>query len=432
MKSSDSRVVIVGGGFGGLSAARELARSSLEVTMVDRRNFHLFQPLLYQVAAGGLAPGDIATPLRAEFKNRKNVKVLQAEVTDFDLAQQKLLLKDEEPIPFDYLIVATGSKYNYFGRDDFQKTAPSLKTIEDALLIRRRVFEAFEEAEKEPDPQKRLEWLTFVIVGGGPTGVEMAGTLAELAHFTLRGDFRTFDPREARIILVEGIDRILPPFPPELSHRAAESLGKLGVTIKTKAMVTSMDSESVTLKTEAGEEVLRARTILWAAGVQASSLGGKLAAATSTAVDRVGRLIVEPDLSLAGHDNIFVIGDLAHFAHGLERPLPGVAQPAIQQGRYVARLITARARGRSIKKPFRYWDKGNMAVIGRNAAVADLGRAKLSGFPAWLIWAGVHIAFLVNFESRFSVMFRWLIEYFTRKRGARLITGEGCEPAPVP
>lgn len=423
-------VVIVGAGFAGLNSAKALASAPVDVTVLDRRNFHLFQPLLYQVAAGGLAPGDIAAPVRAEFKGRRNVRVILSAVEDFDVPGQRVLLEGGGALPYDYLIVATGVEYNYFGRDDWRRLAPSLKTIEDALVIRRRIFEAFERAEREPDPAAREAWLTFVVVGGGPTGVEMAGTLAELAHHTLRGDFRAFDPATARILVVEGADRVLPPFPPDLSAWATRSLEKLGVTIVTRALVTDVQEDQVTLRTEAGDQVIRARTVLWAAGTRAGPLGARLAAATGAPTDRLGRLIVEPDCSLPGHPEIFVLGDLAHFAHQGGQPLPGVAQPAIQQGRYVGRLIRARTQGLASPGPFRYRDKGSLAVIGRNAAVADLNRLHLHGLPAWLIWAGVHIAFLINFESRTSVMFRWTIEYLTRKRGGRLITGEGCEPAP--
>lgn len=424
-------VVIVGAGFGGLNAAKKLAGAPVKVTILDRRNFHLFQPLLYQVAAGGLAPGDIAAPVRAEFKNQPNVHVLQAEVEDFDVAARQVVLAGGERLPYDFLILATGVEYNYFGNDQWKEIAPALKTIEDALSIRRRVFEAFEEAERATDPAAREAWLTFVIAGGGPTGVEMAGTIAELAHHTLRGDFRNFDPADSKVIIIEGADRVLPPFPPKLSAWAARSLKRLGVTMLLKSLVTNVTDDHVTIKTESGEATrIPTRTVLWAAGTKANPLGRQLAAKAGAETDRIGRVVVGPDLSIPGHPELFVVGDLAHFAHQGGKPLPGVAQPAIQGGQYIARVIRARLKGNTKIAPFRYRDKGSLAVIGRNAAVADLGFMRLHGFPAWLIWAVVHIAFLIDFESRTSVMFRWTIEYLTRKRGARLITGEGCEKAP--
>ena len=422
------RVVIIGGGFGGLYAAKTLGRAAVDVTLIDKRNFHLFQPLLYQVATGGLSPGDIASPLRAVLSGYKNIKILAAEATDIDPEVQTVILSDGT-IPYDTLIVATGVSHHYFGNDQWAEAAPGLKSIEDALDIRRRILLAFEAAERETDPVKRRAWLTFVIVGGGPTGVELAGALAELAHTTLKEDFRSIDPAEAQILLLEGVDRVLPPYPPELSAKAEKSLTELGVTVRTQTLVTDIADDRLTLKHGDESEQLRAETVLWAAGVQASGWGKVLAERTGVKLDRVGRVIVEPDMSLANQPNIFVIGDLAHFAHQSEdgKPLPGVAPVAMQQGRYLAKLIQARLKGQT-KAPFHYVDKGSLAVIGRNAAVADLGFVKFSGFFAWFLWIFIHIMYLVEFDNRLLVFFQWAWNYVTRKRGARLITGASPYP----
>ncbi|NER34725.1 MAG: NAD(P)/FAD-dependent oxidoreductase [Oscillatoria sp. SIO1A7] len=418
---SPHQVVIVGGGFGGLYAAKALRRAPVQVTLVDKRNFHLFQPLLYQVATGALSPADIASPIRAVIGSHKNAKVLLSEVVDIDPKQQKLMLRDEEDINYDTLIVATGVSHHYFGNDQWQGMAPGLKTVEDALEIRRRIFTAFEAAEKEPDPEKRRAWLTFVIVGGGPTGVELAGAIAELAYKTLRDEFQSINTAEAKVLLLEGMERILPPYPPELSAEAEVSLGKLGVTVRTKTMVTDIVDNIVTVRQGENLEKIPARTILWAAGVKASAMGKVLAERTGAKLDRAGRVIVEPDLSVPGHDKIFVIGDLANFTHQNERPLPGIAPVAMQEGEYVAKLIQKRLKGNSLP-PFNYIDAGSLAVIGRNAAVVNLNFARFSGFIAWLVWVFVHIYYLVEFDNKLVVMIQWAWNYFTRKSGARLIT----------
>lgn len=421
-KQSMHRVVIVGGGFGGLYAAKELGRAPVQVTLIDKRNFHLFQPLLYQVATGTLSPADISSPLRGILSNHKNTQVLLDEVTDIDPSQQKVMLRGSE-LEYDTLIVATGVSHHYFGNDHWKPTAPGLKTVEDALEMRRRIFMAFEAAEKETDPNKRKAWLTFVIVGGGPTGVELAGAIAELAYKTLKQDFRTINTTEAQILLLEGMDRILPPYPPELSQKAAESLSQLGVTIRTKTLVTNIENNVVTAKQGEAVEEIPAQTILWAAGVKASAMGKVLEQRTGATLDRVGRVIVEPNLSIAGHPNIYVIGDLAHYAHSDKTPLPGVAPVAIQQGQYVARLIRERLNGQSLPA-FQYADAGSLAVIGQNKAVANLGHLKLSGPLAWFIWIFAHIYYLIEFDNKLIVMLQWGWNYFTRNRGARLITGE--------
>ncbi len=417
------RVVIVGGGFSGLYAAKALGRAPINVTLIDKRNFHLFQPLLYQVATGTLSPADISSPLRGILSDRKNTSVIMEKVVDIDPARQVLVLRDED-LPYDTLVVATGVSHHYFGNDQWRDTAPGLKTIEDALDMRRRIFMAFEAAEKETDPAKRKAWLTFVIVGGGPTGVELAGAIAELAYRTLTEDFRNIDTTEAQILLLEGLDRILPPYAPELSVKAAESLAKLGVTVRTKTLVTNIEDNVVTLRHADQTENLPAKTILWAAGVKASDMGQVLAQKTGVALDRVGRVIVEPDFSLAGHPNIFVIGDLAHYTHQGDKPLPGVAPVAVQEGEYVARLIQKRLQGVPIP-PFVYKDTGSLAVIGQNAAVVDLGFVKFSGALAWFTWVFAHIYYLIEFDNKLIVLLQWGWNYFTRKRGARLITGEG-------
>jgi NADH dehydrogenase len=417
---SDHRVTIVGGGFGGLYAARSLGKAPVTVSLVDRRNFHLFQPLLYQVATGALSPGEIASPLRYILRKQRNTEVLLGEAIDFDVVARRVILRDGEA-PYDTLIVATGATHHYFGHDEWAAVAPGLKTIENATDIRRRVLLAFEEAEREPDPQKRHPWLTFVIVGGGPTGVELAGALGEIANDTLRHDFRHINPAEARILLIEGVDRLLPPFPPDLSRKAEVQLTQLGVRSRVSARVVEVDSEGVTLEFAGNTERVPARTVLWAAGVRASSLGRKLAERTGIQPDRVGRLPVEPDLTLKGHPEIFVIGDLAVAADRNGKPLPGVAPVAMQEGRYVARSIVKRLRGETVQ-PFHYFDKGALATIGRNKAVAQFGKLHVWGFPAWFLWVFVHLMYLVEFENRLLVLIEWVYNYITRNRGARLIT----------
>ena len=417
---SNRRVVIVGGGFGGLYAAKRLGHAPVSLTLIDRRNFHLFQPLLYQVATGALSPGEIASPLRAVVGRNANTEVVLAEVRDLDTANRRAIT-DIGEIPYDELIVATGATHSYFAQDQWSTWAPGLKTIEDATAIRSRLLAAFEEAEREPDPAKRREWLNFVIVGGGPTGVELAGALSEVANDTLRHDFHHIDPTDAHILLVEGENRLLPAFPPGLSAKAEEELRELGVHARTGTRVTGIDESGVTMAGGAGEERLAARTVLWAAGVRASRMGKVLAERAGAQLDKVGRVMVEPDLTIAGHPEIHVIGDLANFPHQTGKPLPGVAPVAIQQGHYVAKAIRAKIAGKPLQ-PFRYFNKGNLATIGRNKAVADFGFLKVSGFPAWFLWVFVHLMYLVEFENRLLVFVEWVYNYFTRNRGARLIT----------
>ena len=424
-----SHVVIIGGGFGGLYAARTLKDAPVQVTLIDRRNFHLFQPLLYQVATGWLSPADIASPLRVVLKRQRNAQVLLAEATDIDVANRLVILKDGE-VSYDTLIVATGARYNYFGHPQWETLAPSLKTIEDATEIRRRILFAFEAAEREPDPEHVRSWLTFVLVGGGPTGVELAGTLGELAKDTLRQDFRHVNPAESRILLVEGADRILPTYPAELSAKATTALARLGVTVRTGATVTDVQSDAVIIRSNEQSEQLATHTVIWAAGVQASPLGRILATATGVELDRAGRVMVAPDLSIPNHPDIFVIGDLAHYRNQQGQPLPGVAPVAMQQGRYVAELIQRRLRGQT-PPPFHYRDRGSMAIVGRAEAVADVRGRRFSGLLAWLAWLFIHLMNLVEFENRLLVVIQWAWNYFTRNRSARLITGEPPSSAVV-
>lgn len=421
LTQSPHRVVIVGGGFGGLYAAKELGHATLQVTLIDKRNFHLFQPLLYQVATGSLSPGDIASPLRGILKQNQNTQVLLSEVVDLDPQKQQVILRDHSPIEYDSLIIATGVSHHYFGNDQWAERAPGLKTIEDALEMRRRIFLAFEEAEKEPDPQRRRALLTFVVVGGGPTGVELAGSLAEIAYEILKHDFRHIDTTEARIFLVEGMDRILPPFPPLLSAEAEADLTKLGVIVRTQTVVTQIEEHQVTLRCGNQIEAIEAQTILWAAGVKASSLSQVIQDRTGTPLDRTGRVIVNPDFTVPGYPNLFVIGDIAHFSHQTGQPLPGVAPVAMQAGCYVATLIKRRLQGKTLS-PFRYIDYGSLAVIGRNHAVVNLNFAQFSGFLAWLAWVFVHIYYMIEFDNKLIVMIQWGWSYFTRQGGARLIT----------
>ncbi len=420
-------VVIVGGGFGGLLAAQCLKRAPVSVTLIDRQNMHLFQPLLYQVATGGLSPGDIASPLRWILRRQQNARVWLAEVTGFDVPARQVILKDGS-VPFDTLVVAAGAGHHYFGHEEWAPHAPGLKTLEDAREIRRRVLLAFEAAEREPDPKRQEAWLTFVVVGAGPTGVELAGALSELARDTLRIDFRVIDPTAAKILLVEGTDRVLPPFPTKLSTKCVRSLERLGVIIRTDTFVTEVTDRWVSVKTGDQTERIAARTVLWGAGVRGSRLGKALADATGAELDGAGRVIVEPNLSVPGHADIFVLGDLANASHDTGKPLPGIAPVAMQQGRYVARVIRQRLRGKPVG-PFRYRNRGQLATIGRAAAVADLGkRLQFSGYPAWLLWLFVHLMLLVEFQNRVLVLTQWTWHYFTRNRGARII-GRGSPPA---
>jgi len=388
---------------------------------VDRRNYHLFQPLLYQVATGALSPGEIASPLRHVLSGNLNTRVWLAEVTDIDVDGRQLAL-GEHKLPYDTLVLAAGAGNHYFGHDQWQPDAPGLKSIEDATEIRRRILRAFEAAEMETDPDARRACLTFVLIGGGPTGVELAGALGEIANDTLRHDFRHINPAEAHILLLEGGDRILSAFPPQLSEAAERSLIRLGVRTRTKALVTGIDADGVTILVDGATQRIPARTVLWAAGVAPSPLGAILCRRIGAQPDRAGRVIVEPDLSVSGHPEIFVVGDMASFTQD-GKPLPGVAPVAMQQGRYVARLIGKRLRGEPVE-PFHYWNKGNLATIGRRSAVADFGFVRFSGPLAWLAWLFVHLMYLVGFENRILVLIKWTYNYITRNRGARLITGD--------
>ncbi|MDF2388218.1 NAD(P)/FAD-dependent oxidoreductase [Nostoc ellipsosporum NOK] len=415
------QVVIIGGGFGGLYTAKHLAKANVNVTLIDKRNFHLFQPLLYQVATGTLSPADISSPLRAVFSKSKNTQVLLGEVNDIDPKAQQVIMGDKV-IPYDTLIVATGANHSYFGKDNWKDLAPGLKTVEDAIEMRRRIFSAFEAAEKETDLEKRRALLTFVIVGGGPTGVELAGAIAELAYKTLKEDFRNIDTSEAKILLLQGADRVLPHISPDLSEVAAESLQKLGVIIQTNTRVTNIENNIVTFKQ--GDEVtaIASKTILWAAGVQGSPMAKVLAERTGVECDRAGRVIVEPDLTIKGYRNIFVVGDLGNFSHQDGKPLPGVAPVAKQQGEYVAKLIQKRLQGQTLPA-FHYNHVGSLAMIGQNLAIVDLGFLKLTGFLAWVFWLIVHIYFLIEFDTKLLVVFQWAWNYITRNRRSRLITG---------
>jgi NADH dehydrogenase len=412
------RVVILGGGFGGLYAAKALRRAPAEVTLVDRRNFHLFQPLLYQVATGSLSPGEIAAPLRSLLRHQKNMRVLLGDAVSVDASGRRLILSDGE-VPYDTLLVATGSQSHYFGHEgEWEPIAPGLKSIEDATRVRQKLLYAFEAAERETDPARRRAWLTFVIVGAGPTGVELAGALAEIAHDTLRNDFRSIRPEESQILLLEGARHVLPVFPESLSEAAERSLLKLGVRSRTGVKVTEITEEGVTLVAPNGEEKIEARTVIWAAGVAVSSFIAALAQATGAPRDKAGRICVLPDLTVPGHPEIFVVGDAASLDN-----LPGVAPVAMQEGRYAAKAILDRFRGRPIQ-PFHYFNKGNLAVIGRAAGVADFGRLRFHGFPAWFLWLTVHLMYLAQFRNRLIVFLRWGFQYLTFDRGARLITGK--------
>ncbi|HXJ89847.1 MAG TPA: NAD(P)/FAD-dependent oxidoreductase [Candidatus Binatia bacterium] len=424
------RVVIVGAGFGGLNAARTLAKAPVQITVIDRKNFHTFQPLLYQVATAGLSPGEIAEPIRSILRHHKNVEVLMAEVTGFDL-DRRIVETPELQVPYDYLIVASGATHSYFGHEEWEVFAPGLKTIEDALEIRRRVLLAFELAERQAAAGETEAPLNFVVVGGGPTGVELAGTLAEISRYALAHDFRSINPSRTHILLIEGGPRVLPTYPEDLSGSAEEQLRGLGVEVRTSAMVTQVEAGAVYI----GETRLPATVVLWAAGVAASPLGKKL----GVAIDRAGRVPVQPDMSLPGHAEVFAIGDLAAAKDEQGKPLPGVAPVAIQQGKYVAKLIrneveesTGRCRSLQPRPPFHYWDKGSLATIGRAAAIAQFGKIHISGFIAWLSWLFVHIFFLIGFRNRLLVFIQWAWSYVTYERSARLITGSTYLPGWTP
>jgi NADH:ubiquinone reductase (H+-translocating) len=411
---SAPRVVIVGAGFGGLFAAQALARVPVQVTLIDRHNYHLFQPLLYQVATAGLAPSEVAWPIRSILRRQRNATVLLGEVTGVDHERREVVLQDGR-VGYDWLVLATGSRHSYFGHDDWESAAPGLKSIDDATAIRRRVLTAFEQAEMTDDPATRARCLQFVIVGAGPTGVELAGTIAELAHYTLARDFRRIDPRGTRITLVEAGQRVLPALHADLSAYAQRALERLGVEVRVNTAVTHCDAEGVLL----GTERLAAATVIWAAGVAASPAGQWLGAP----IDRAGRVLVTPDLSVPGHPEVFVIGDAASVRDAEGKPVPGIAPAAKQQGRYVGRLIAARVSGQASTGPFRYRHAGNLATIGRSAAVIEFPFLRLKGLPAWWLWGVAHIYFLVGVPSPLIVAIRWLWEYLTYGRGSRLITG---------
>ncbi|QDT16430.1 NAD(P)/FAD-dependent oxidoreductase [Alienimonas californiensis] len=445
------RVVVIGGGFAGMNVVRGLRKADVDVTLIDRRNHHLFQPLLYQVATGSLSPANIAAPLRGMFDRQSNTTVLLGEAVGFDMDRRVVQLcgknnpttagGPEDEIPYDTLIVASGSTHSYFGRDEWAPYAPGLKTIEDAIEIRRRILLAFEEAEREPDPDQRAAWMTFVLVGGGPTGVELAGSIAEIARNTLKNDFRRIDPSDARIVIADGGPRVLSSYDEELSRYAARDLREMGVEIITDTRVTDVTATEVTLSPEdrSPSYTLQARTVVWCAGVRASRLGKRLAAATGCPADREGRVKVERNLTVPGRPEIFVLGDLAHFDHAPEdskggwseqgggkgtTPLPGVAQVAMQQGKHTAKTLRRRLRGLP-DESFEYTDLGTMAVIGRGAAVADLfGRYHATGGFAWLMWLAIHVMYIVGYQSRLLVMIQWAYHYVTMDRGARLITGQ--------
>ena len=418
----ERQVVIVGGGFGGLYAARALARAPVEITLIDRRNHHLFQPLLYQVATATLNPGDIALPIRSILRRQKNARVLLGEATDVDVPRRRVLLEDGSALPYDFLILATGATHSYFGHDAWARVAPGLKSLEDAIEIRRRIFLAYEAAERESDPIERRAQMTFLIVGAGPTGVELAGALAEIAHQCLPGDFRSIDPRETRILLVEGLARVLPTYPESLSEKARRRLERLEVEVRTGALVTEMDERGVRL----GDERIEARTMIWAAGVAASPLARSL----GVPLDRAGRVLVRPDLTIPGRDDVFVIGDLA----ALEQEgqlVPGVSPAAMQEARHAAESIRRALRGEPYR-PFRYFDKGSFAVIGRGAAVGvALKRLRLAGLLAWLAWLFIHIYFLIGFRNRLLVLFDWTYSYLTFRRGVRLVIGDTPKQRPL-
>ncbi|MEQ1729976.1 MAG: NAD(P)/FAD-dependent oxidoreductase [Vicinamibacterales bacterium] len=423
MTGTTPHVVIIGGGFGGLSAARALAGRAVRVTLLDRRNHHVFQPLLYQVATATLSPGDIASPIRWILRRARNVSVLLADVKRVDVAQRRVELVDTGVVDYDYLIVATGASHAYFGHDEWAPSAPGLKTLDDALEIRRRILMAFERAERESEAERRRELLTFVLVGGGPTGVELAGTLAEIANRTLRQEFRSIDTGQTRIVLIEAGPTILASFPPSLRDAARRSLSRLNVEVCENTRVTGIDGHGVWL----GTERLTAGTVVWAAGVTASAVARSLGAAT----DRAGRVLVRPDLTLPDHPEVFVVGDAAVLAGADGQPLPGVAQVAMQGAAYAARAIVAQVRGAAPLPPFAYRNRGNMAIVGRGAAVADLGWIRFSGPLAWLAWLGLHIAFLIGFRSRAAVMLQWATAYFTsRARVTQITSGPwACRPA---
>jgi NADH dehydrogenase len=416
------RVIILGGGFGGLSAAQKLKHAPVRVTLIDRRNFHLFQPLMYQVATGSLSPGEIAAPLRGVLSRQKNTQVLLGEVSDIDPVAKKITLLDGGLFEYDSLIVATGSQTSYYGKNGWREWAPSLKSVEEATAIRHKILYAFERAERAVSGEDARAWLTFVIVGAGATGMELAGALAEIANETLKNDFRHINPKEARILLMEGGPRVLAAFPEDLSAKAEKSVAKLGVDVVKGVMVTDIDGQGVTYKRGEVTERLAAHTVLWAGGVETTTFGRKLAERTKAETDKLGRLKVTGDLTIPGYSDIFVVGDLANSIGKGDKPLPGVAQVAIQGGAFASKTIKARLAGKN-EGVFRYFDKGDMAVIGRASAVANVFGFHLSGLFAWLTWLFIHLIYIVEFQSRVMVFIQWGFEYLTFSRGARLITG---------
>jgi NADH dehydrogenase len=424
--SGRSKVIIVGGGFGGLLAAEALKSAPVDVTLIDRRNYHLFQPLLYQVATGSLSPGEIAAPLRSVLSHQKNTRVLLGDVIDIDPAAKHVLLEDGASLEFDSLIVASGSQSSYYGHEAWREWAPSLKSVEEATNVRHKILYAFEVAERMPDQAQRRAWLTFVIVGGGATGVELAGAIAEIARQTLKNDFRSIHPQEAQIILIDGASRVLPTFPEDLSEKAAQLLAKLGVQVRTSLMVKDIDKEGVNIQAHDGVDRLEARTVIWAGGVAVGRLGKTLAQRTKVETNKGGQIKVGPNLAIAGYPDIYVVGDLALSVDANGKPLPGVAQVAMQQGAYAATAIVRKLQGEKDLPPFKYFDKGSLAVIGRWAAVADAFGIHLSRLLAWFVWAFIHLLYLVQFQSRILVLIQWAFQDLTFSRGARLITGDAA------
>jgi NADH:ubiquinone reductase (H+-translocating) len=422
--SGRAQVIIVGGGFGGLSAAEALKSATVDVTLIDRRNYHLFQPLLYQVATGSLSPGEIASPLRSVLSRQKNTRVLLGAVSDINPSAKRVLLEDGASLQYDSLIVASGSESSYYGHEAWREWAPSLKSVEEATNVRHKILYAFEVAERMLDPAQRRAWLTFVIVGGGATGVELAGAIAEIARQTLKNDFRSIHPQEAQIILIDGASRVLPTFPEDLSEKAAQLLGKLGVHIRTGLMVKDIDKDGVNIQAHDRVDRLETRTVIWAGGVGVGKFGKILAQRTKAVTNKNGQIKVGPNLTIAGYPDIYVVGDLA-LSIGVDgQPLPGVAQVAMQQGTYAAKAIVRKVQSEKELSPFKYFDKGSLAVIGRWAAVADAFGIHLSGFPAWFMWAFIHLLYIVQFQSRILVFIQWAFEDLTFSRGARLITGD--------
>ena len=421
--SGRSKVIIIGGGFGGLFAAQALKSAPVEVTLIDRRNYHLFQPLLYQVATGSLSPGEIAAPLRSVLGRQKNTRVLLGDVQDIDPVSKRVLLADGASFEYDSLIVAAGSQSSYYGHDVWQQWAPGLKSIEEATNIRHKILYAFEVAERITDAAQRRAWLTFVIVGAGPTGVELAGAIGEIARQTLKNDFRSIHPEDAQIILLDAAPRLLVTFPEDLAEKAKRSLAKLGVQTKMGAMVHNVDRDGVSLQINGSTERLSTKTVIWAGGVTVAPLARTLAKRTGAETDRGGRIKVGPDLTIAHFPDIYVIGDLALYLDPNGKPLAGVAQVAMQQGAYAAKAIVRKVKGQPTQKAFKYFDKGNLAVIGRAAAVANVFGVHLSGLPAWLVWAFIHLMYIVEFQSRIVVFMKWAIQDVTFSRGSRLITG---------